>query len=339
MLIGRITAALSVLALALVGCASTVADRSAQAHSFTASLRALPGVLAAQDDVAHNEAQGMVFFRIAVDVAANITADQVDRITGAYLRNVDASRYPGYRLELDLRQGWNLFAVDSGQLPITNPDQVLSQSKDWIALRDQFPGATVRVRATITHPGGQAPDRDTGHSNVATLDLATGTDYTAVAAAARTLSERFPWLAQLDWTINAAKEHPAEIKSSRRFPSAAELAVFTRLNADQTIPHIDRLRINSPIAAPVWFAEQTTQSRDVTVALQLARAHLPVAAGLPAPVLYTASDELSGHIGGRGFARGPVAVTIGGCTPHDPLVYLPIPEERQLIKRYETCAA
>jgi hypothetical protein len=117
------------------------------------------------------------------------------------------------------------------------------------------------------------------------------------------------------------------------------LAVFTRLNADQTIPHIDRLRINSPIAAPVWFAEQTTQSRDVTVALQLARAHLPVAAGLPAPVLYTASDELSGHIGGRGFARGPVAVTIGGCTPHDPLVYLPIPEERQLIKRYETCAA
>lgn len=302
-------------------------------------MRTLPGVLAADYDVAHSEAQGMVFFRLSVDVADTITPEQVADLTGTYLQAVGGDRYVGYRLELDLRQGWNLFAVDSGQLPIINRDQIISQARDWVDLRHQFSAATVRLRATISHPGGQIPDQDAGHSNVATLDLAAPADYTAVIAAATTVAGRFPQLSGLDWVINAAKEHPAEIKTSRRLPTPAELAVFTRLNADQSIPHIDRLRINGPVTPPVWFAEQTTESRDVAVALQLARAHLPIVAVLPRPVLYSASDELSGHIGGRGFARGPVAVTVGGCTKHDPLVYLPIPEERQLIARYETCAA
>ena len=89
----------------------------------------------------------------------------------------------------------------------------------------------------------------------------------------------------------------------------------------------------------VWFAEKTTDSHDVAAALQLARAHLPIVATLPSPVLYSASDQLSGHIGGRGFARGPVVITVGGCTRHDPLVYLPIPQERQLIAEYENCSS
>jgi hypothetical protein len=88
----------------------------------------------------------------------------------------------------------------------------------------------------------------------------------------------------------------------------------------------------------VWISEKTTQSRDVAVALRLARRHLPIAATLPGPVLYTASDQISGHIGDRGDARGPVSVTIGGCTKHDPLVYLPIPEEQSLINTYEDCS-
>jgi hypothetical protein len=74
------------------------------------------------------------------------------------------------------------------------------------------------------------------------------------------------------------------------------------------------------------------------VALELAKRHLPIAATLPAPVLYSASDQISGHIGDQGFARGPVSVTIGGCTKRDPLVYRPIRAEQDLINRYETCA-
>lgn len=295
-------------------------------------------MVSANDDVAHNEPQGMVFVRIYVDVDETITAEQVTEIATTYLRGIEDGRYSGYRLELDLRRGWNLFAVDSGQLPISNRGQVISQASDWVELRREFPTATVRVRATISHPNDQNPEQDAGHSNVAALDLASPADYTAVVAAAHHIADRFPQLAQMDWVINAAKEHPAEIKTSRRLPTAPELTVFSRLNADQSIPHVDRLRINGPVTPPVWFSEQTTESHDVAVALQLAKDHLPVVATLPAPLLYSASDELSGHIGGRGFARGPVAITVGGCTRHDPLVYQPIPDERQLITKYETCA-
>lgn len=296
-------------------------------------------MVSAADDVAHNEPQGMVFFRLYVDVNENINSKQIAEIVTTYLRGTEDARYSGYRLELDLRQGWNLFAVDSGQLPITNRGQVISQASDWVELRRDFPSATVRVRATISHPDGQIPDQDAGHSNVAALDLASPADYTAVVAAAHHIADRFPQLSQLDWVINAAKEHPAEIKTSRRLPTPPELAVFSRLNADQSIPHVDRLRINGPVTPPVWFSEQTTESHDVALALQLAKNHLPVVATLPAPILYSASDELSGHIGGLGFARGPVAITVGGCTRHDPLVYQPIPEERRLIAEYETCAS
>ncbi|AQT78978.1 hypothetical protein B1R94_06410 [Mycolicibacterium litorale] len=335
----RLVAALCAAVGLLTGCAAGVPDRSAQAQALTAQIRGMPGVVSATSDVAHSQAQGMVFFRVYVDVSDDLTGDQAAGIAARYLADLHGGRYAGYRLELDLRRAWNVFAVDSGELPITNPGQVIAQARDWVAVRREFPGATVRLRATITHPGGANPDQDAGHASLATLQLPDPAAYPAVSAAARTLAARFPQLSVLDWTIDAGRDRPAEIKTSRRMPTAAELDVFDRLNADQAIGHIDRLRINGPVTPPVWFAEQTTGSRDVAVALQLARTHLPVVAALPGPVLYSASDELSGHIGALGLARGPVAVTVGGCTPHDPLVYTPIPEERQLIARYETCSS
>ncbi|MCV7016649.1 hypothetical protein [Mycolicibacterium aichiense] len=342
MSIRRVASALGAVAMmigVLAGCGTGVPDRSTDARALTAQVRQLPGVVDAAADIAHSQAQGRVYFRLYVDVSDSVTAGQAATITASYLRDISSGKYAGYRLELDLRHGWNVFAVDSGVLAITNADQIIAQTRDWVALRSEFPSATVSMRATITHPGGQLTTQEAGHSNLAVLEFADPGDYTTVSAAAGTLSARFRQLAGLDWTIDAGKEHPAEIKTSRRLPTAAELNVFNRLNADQPIPHIDRLRINDPVTPPVWFSEKTIGSHDVAVALRLAQAHLPFVATLPAPVLYSASDQLSGHIGGRGFARGPVAVTVGGCTRHDPLVYAPIPEERVLIAKYESCKA
>ncbi|MGY4711223.1 hypothetical protein ACXDF8_16940 [Mycolicibacterium sp. CBM1] len=335
----RTIAILVAAALLLMGCGRGVPDRSAEAAALRIEIGHFPGVVGVSSDIAHNQAQGMVFFRLYADVADDITADQAAAVTARYLHGIDGGRYPGYRVELDLRHGWNVFAVDSGELPITNREQIVSQARAWVALRREFHSATVRLRATIRHPGGRISDREAGHSNLATLQLADPADYRAVDAAARRLVDRFGPLAGLDWVIDAGKDHPAEIATSRRLPSPAELQVFDRLNADQSIPHVDRLRINGPVTPPVWFSEKTAASHAVETALQLAREHLPIVAALPGPVLYTAGDQLSGHIGGRGFARGPVAVTVGGCTPHDPLVYLPIPQERSLIARYEACAS
>lgn len=332
------TLALMTLLAVLIGCSAGVADRTADAEALAARIRELPGVVAATSDTAHSEAQAMVFFRLYVDVADSMTTDQAASVTTRFLHALSRGTFTGYRVELDLRQGWNVFAVDAGKLAITNPDQIVAQAGDWIALRREFPTGTVTMHATITHPGGQVPAQDAGHSDTAVLGLGGSSDYTAVGAAVRSLARHFPQLAEMDWTVDAGKDHPAEITTSRRLPTNAELDVFARLNEDQTIPHIDRLRINGPVTVPVWFSEKMTDSHDVRRALELARAHLPVVAELPAPVLYSASDQISGHIGGRGFARGPVVVTVGGCTRHDPLVYLPIPAERTLIKEYETCA-
>jgi hypothetical protein len=328
--------ALSVVLLA--GCDSNPPDRRADVQSFTDQLRAMAGVVAATDDVADNRAQAMVYATVYVDVADDLTADQLAALATRYLRELRTGKYAGYRAELDVRHGWNLFAIDSGRLPMTNRDQILQQTRDWVAMRHEFPGATIRLRATITHPGGRMPLQEYGHSNRATITLPGGADYTTVAATARTIAAKFPDLAAVDWTISAGKDHPAQIATSRRLPTDAELDVWNRLNSDQSIPHIDSLRINGPATPPVWISEETTQSRDVAVALELARRHLPIAATLPAPVLYSASDQISGHIGDQGFARGPVSVTIGGCTKHDPLVYQPIPAEQTLINTYEACA-
>lgn len=322
----------------VVGCSATVPDRRADGEALASRIRTMAGVVSVTEDTANSPAQGLVYFRLYVDMADNVSGDQAAAVTARYLRNVATGRYSGYRLELDLRNGANVFAVDSGRLPITNSDQIVAQTRDWISLRREFPGATVTFRATIAHPDHQRPEED-GGSNAATLEFPDPSNYRTVAAAARTLADRFPQLTEVDWAIDSGKLQPAEIKTSRRLPTLAELAVWSQINVDQSIPHVDRLRINGPVTAPVWFSEKITNSRDVAVALELAQRHLPIVAALPGPILYTASDQLSGHIGGRGIARGPVAVTIGGCTRHDPLVYQPTAAERELMRAYESCAS
>ena len=175
-------------------------------------------MVAVNSHTEHSQAQGMVYFHLAVDVSAGMTGDQAADITTRYLREIADGRYTGYRVELDLRRGWNLFAVDSGRLPIANPDEIVAQAHDWVALRSEFPSATATMRATVVHPGGQLTAQEAGHSNLARLELGDAANYLAVSAAARTLAERFPGLAILDWTIDAGKEHPAEIETSRRLP-------------------------------------------------------------------------------------------------------------------------
>jgi hypothetical protein len=330
-------AAVVSLAMLPAGCAATPPDRRTDVERLTEQIRAMPGVQAASDELADKPAQGVIYFRISVDVADDIGPDQLAAVTAGYLHNLHAVDYRGYRAELDARRGWNVFAVESGRLPITNADQIVAQARDWVALRHAFAGATIGLRATITHPGGQLPIQEWGHSNVGTIDLPDAADYSAVAAAVFTLAGRFSRLGSLDWTISAGKDHPAYIRTSRRLPNPEEIAVWNRLNADQSIPHIDEMRINRPFTPPVWFSEKTIQSRDVAVALQLARRHLPLVATLPRPVLYTASDQISGHVGFYGHARGPVAITIGGCTPRELWEYRSRPPEHALISTYERC--
>jgi len=228
---------IALLVALVTACQAKPPDRRADAQLFTNQMRTMPGVAAASDDVADSLAQGMVYFSVYVDAANDLTGDQLAAVTARYLRELRTGKYAGYRTELDVRRGWNVFAVDSGRMPITNRDQILQQARDWVALRREFPGATIRLRATIAHPGGQMPIQEYGHSNTATLTLNGGADYTAVAATVRSLSTGCPDLTAIDWTISAGKDHPAQIATSRRLPTAAEIGVWTRLNADQSIPH------------------------------------------------------------------------------------------------------
>jgi hypothetical protein len=334
----------AVVLVLLAACSANLPDRRPQADQLTGQIRGMPGVVATSDDVADSVAQGLVHFWLDVEVADDVTADQLAAITSRYLDGLRAVDYSGYQTELDVRHGWNVFAVDSGQRPVINGDQVIDQARSWVAMRHEFPGATISFHATITHPPvpapspnggppGQTPLPDVGHPNAGAIDLADATDYTAVIAAVATLTEKFPELSSGNWTISAGKQHPADIKTSRRLPNPDEIGVWARFNADQSIPHIDVMTINGPLTAPVQISEKT-QSRDLNVALQLAGAHLPIVAALPAPVLYTTNNQLQGPLGFYGQATGPVAVTVGGCTPR---TYRPAPGEQALIDTYEKC--
>jgi hypothetical protein len=326
----------AVTAAIVAGCHADPPDRRADVDALARQIGAMPGVRSAHSDSADSLAQGRVYFTVHVEVADDVTADQMAAIAGGYLQGLRAVDYRGYDAALDLRRGGNVFAVDSGKLPITNDDQILAQARDWIALRQRFPDATIVVRATVTHPSGRLPIQEMGYSNLGSIDLPLDDDYRQVTAAVTTLSTGFAELSGIAWTISAGKRHPATIATWRRLPSTDELQVWDVINADQTIPHTDLMTINGPVKAPVWLAEKTTQSHDATVALQLARQHLPIVATLPRPVLYTASDQMHGHIGGDGQSLGPIAVTVGGCTKRDLAVYRPGPEFA-LINQYETC--
>lgn len=326
----------ALLALLLTSCSSAPPDRQTEVTELATQIGRMPGVHAVSSKVTNHPDQGLVNFTISVQTAADITTAQLAAVTARYLRALDTIDFTGYRTEFDARRGWNVFAVDGGRLPIVNDEQIVSQAEDWVRLRHEFPDATVTMRAAIAHPGGKQPVQEWGHSSVGSIQLADSTDYRDAAAAITALTARYPQLASFTWTVSAGVEHPADIKSTHRYPTEQELALWHRINADQSIPHESRLIIGGRVSSPVWIAEKTT-AHDPSAAAALAAAHLPLVAQLPVPVLYTASDQIQGHISGDGRATGPVAVTTRGCTDRDYRVYQPPPQETALINTYETC--
>ena len=290
----------------------------------------MPGVASASSAVGNDPKAGPSYFEVDVEATGDITPDQLAAVVSSYLDNLRAVNYAGYQGELDVRKGVSVFVVDSGGRPLTNGDQVLAQARDFSALHRQFPGSTVTFHAAIS-PEGVPPAA--GRPSAVTVELADPADYTAVADAVGALTTGFPGLSAGSVSINASKQHPAEITWSRRPPTAQELDVWRMLSADQSIPHAVVMTINGTVTVPLLISEKIAPD-DASLALQLAEKHLPIVARLPRPVLYTASNQYHGHIGARGQATAPVAVMIGGCMARD---YQPSPAEQALISRYENC--
>ena len=328
-------AVLAVAGVAALGaCDGRLPDRGHDADTLTALIRAMPGVATAHSEFKNSFVQGQTFLWLFVETTPAVSADEVAMITDRYLRGLRTADYAGYDTELDIRQGPSRFAVDSSANPVANSEQIVKQARDWVALRAEFPGATIDARSTITHePEPNAPG-DTGHPFIATLDLADPSGYAALTAAVSNLGEKFPQLSSGIWFLHAGNAHPADINTVQRLPNAAELAVWNALNADQSIAHVDALSINAPDSAPVWFSEQTF-SADPAISIALASRHLPIVATLPAPSFYTAGQLLQGRRNFEGHSTGPVAVTVGGCTPRN---YQPAAGEQHLISSYEHCA-
>lgn len=316
-------AAAAVLAAALLtGCDTNPPDRQQQTDQVTAQIRSLPAVESATDVVVDSFAEGRVYAEVHVRAADGATPDQVAAIATAFLDHLHAVDYSGYRTELDVTRGANEFVVGDGRRPLTNDQQIVQQARDWVNLSSRFPAAALTLYAAI---------RD--QPAAGRLELGGSTTYADVAAAYPALAATAPGLSTGHWIVGAGKEHPAEITSTGRWPSDAELRAWTALNADKAVPHAVSMTVNGPTTGPLWVAE-VTRSREVTEALQLAQRHLPIVATLPPPVLYTATDSWSGHLDATGQATSPVAVSIGGCTRR---TYPAAPEERALIDRYETC--
>jgi hypothetical protein len=319
------------VALLTIGaCTAAPPDRHPQVDHLTERLRTMPGVVGAGNTFSDNQAQGPEFFEVDVDVADDVTGDQIAAVTAAYLDDLGAQDYTGYRAGLTVRSAGNVFVVASGPRPVNNRGQILNQARSWLALRQQFSGSTVTLRAAIGH-AGDPPGRPPVTSG--SLQLPETADYTAVAAVLGTLASTFGDLAGGDWTINAGNQRPAEIRTSRRLPTHEEMDVWTALNVDQSIPHSVVFTINGAVTGPFWASERLpTHDQDTAVAL--AERHLPVVARLPAPVLYSATDQFQGHIGFHGQATGPVTILIGGCMKRD---YRPSPAEQALIDKYANC--
>jgi hypothetical protein len=315
------------------GCQHAPPDRWSAADQLTAQIRTLPGVAAASPDYADSYAAGNVHFWLSVDVTDGVTAEQVADIAAHYLDGLHAVDYSGYDTELVVQHGWNVFAVESGQRAVTNTDQIVGQARDWVALRREFPRATVRLRASIAHSSDGSARADRGHPSLGTIDTSDA-DYTAVSSAVATLGTRFPQLSTGNWTISASNTlRTAEITTAQRLPTAQELSVWDALNTDQSTAHADAMTINPPQAPPMWISEKV-YSHAPADALALAERHLPIVAALTPPLLYTATDQLQGRRDFNARTTGPVAVTIGGCTTR---TYRPDPPEQRLIATYERC--
>jgi hypothetical protein len=325
----RWSLALVATALTIAACASAPPNRSSQVNELTQQIRALPGVVGATNTFGDGGPQGPAYFEVDVDVDDSVTGDQVATIGARYLDGLASVDYTGYRAELDVHRGGNVLLVDTGVRRVSNRDQILAQARSWVALRQQFPGSTVALRAAISH-AGDAPSNMVPTSG--RLELPDPTNFTAVAAAVNTLAASFADLTAGEWTITSGKQHPAEIRTLRRLPNPAEMELWNTLNAEQSIPHADVFTINGA-PAPFWVSEKIPAD-DTAMAVRLAEQHLPIVARLPAPVLYSATNQYQGHIGYKGEATGPVTIMIGGCMKRS---YRPSPAEQALIERYANC--
>jgi hypothetical protein len=322
---------LAVAWLTVAACVATVPDRHIQVNQLTQQIRTMPGVDATGNTFNDDIARGPAFFEVDVDVVDDVTGDQLAAIASTYLANLETQDYTGYRAQLNVRHGDNVFVIDTGARPVTNRDQILAQAHGWTALRRQFAGGTVKLRAAVGHAGAAAPVTS------GSIELGDAADYNAVGAAVGTLATGFADLTAGNWKISAGTQHPAEIDTSRRLPTGEEMELWRALNADQAIPHADVFTINGPVTGPFWVSEKIgADDSDIAldIAVRLAQRHLPIVARLPAPVLYTATNQYQGHIGFRGQATAPVAILIGGCMKRD---YPPSAAEQALIDQYEEC--
>ena len=181
----RVGLLLAVALLTVGACTAAPPDRHSQVDQLTQQLRGMPGVVAAGNTFGDNEARGPAFFEVDVDVVDDVTGDQIAAVTAAYLDNLRAEDYTGYRAGLTVRRAGNVFVVDSGGRPVNNRVQILSQARSWVALRRQFAGSTVTLRAAISH-AGDAPGPPPATSG--SVQLPDAADYTGVAAALGTLA-------------------------------------------------------------------------------------------------------------------------------------------------------
>src|SRR5512139_800326 len=82
-------------------------DRRSQFADLTAQIRAMPGVTQAANTFNNDVARGPAYFELDVDVADEITADELAAITSAYL---DALRdFGAYSAALEVRRGESVF--------------------------------------------------------------------------------------------------------------------------------------------------------------------------------------------------------------------------------------
>jgi hypothetical protein len=325
---------LVVLLAACHAAAPSPPDRQPQLDQLTQQLRSMPGVTAASNKLVKDTTDGQANLHVYVEVADDITGDHLAAVVAGYLDNLRAVNYSPYQTNFQARQGFNYFAIDSDHEVVTNGDQIQREARIWVAMLHEFPGATVYFRPTIVLGKARSASRPQRTPSAGTVTVPVDADYTAVAATFTTLAAKFPDLGSGDWKVIAGKSLGGGIESFGRLPNAAEIDVWNKLNADQSIPHLDVMAIDSPsTAAPLWVSEGP-QSPDLDVRIRLSQQHLPIVATLPAPVFYTASDQLERRVNNEGKAVGPVSVTVGGCTQR---AYQPSPAEQALIDQYEKC--
>jgi hypothetical protein len=319
--------------LMLAGCAASPPDRQQQTDQATQQIGSLPAVVSATNVVSDSVDEGLVYAEVHVRVADGATGDQVAAVASTYLDHLRTVDYSGYRTELDVALGGSTFVIGNGRRQVTNDPQIVQQAREWTALLARFPGSAVTLHAAVTHPPDPKPGAVPDQPAAGRVELPDASAYPDVAAAFPTLAATVPESSAGHWVVGAGKQHPAEITTTGRWPTDAELQVWRALNADQSIPHADGMTINGLTTGPLWIAE-TTAGHDPALARQLATQHLPLLAGLPAPVLYTATDSWSGHLDATGQATSPTVVTVGGCTRR---TYKTTPDEQVLINAYETC--